>query len=129
MTYTITVTTDLAPADAEAKVRETLAAEGFGILAEIDVRAKLREKLGEDIGTYKILGACNPPLARKAIAADVEIGALLPCNVVVRDGADGGTVISAADPEQMLTISSADLADIACDAKERIERALKAISA
>jgi uncharacterized protein (DUF302 family) len=129
VSYTITVTTDLAPADAEAKVRETLAAEGFGILAEIDVQAKLQEKLGEDIGTYKILGACNPPLARKAIAADVEIGALLPCNVVVRAGDGGGTVLSAADPEEMLRISSADLSDIACDAKERIQRALDAVVA
>lgn len=127
MTYTLTVTTDLDPAAADARVRETLQAEGFGILSEIDVQAKLSEKLGEDIGAYRILGACNPPLAKQAIDTDTDIGALLPCNVVVRANADGGTDIVAADPEAMLSISDADLNDLACDAKERIQRALDAV--
>ena len=128
MTYTLTVTTPLPPDQAEARVREALQAEGFGILSEIDVRAKLREKLDEDIGDYKILGACNPPLARQAIAADGDIGALLPCNVLLRANADGGTDIVAADPEAMLSVSDADLADLACDAKERIQRALDVVA-
>lgn len=127
MTYTLTVTTDLDPAAADARVRETLQAEGFGILSEIDVQAKLSEKLGEDIGPYTILGACNPPLAKQAIDTDADVGALLPCNVVVRANPAGGTDIVAADPEAMLSISDADLHDLACDAKERIQRALDAV--
>lgn len=127
MNYTMTVTTPLPPAEAEARVRETLQAEGFGILSEIDVQAKLQEKLDEDIGTYKILGACNPPLARRAIGIDADIGAMLPCNVVLRANPDGGTDIVAADPEAMLQVSDADLADLACDAKEGIQRALDAV--
>lgn len=128
MKYALTVTVPLPADEAEARVREALQAEGFGILSEIDVQAKLVEKLGEDVGTYKILGACNPPLARQAIAADADIGALLPCNVVLR-ASDGGTDIVAADPEAMLSISDAGLSDIACDAKERIQRALDAVVA
>lgn len=127
MNYTMTVTTPLPPAQAEARVRETLQAEGFGILSEIDVQAKLQEKLDEDIGAYKILGACNPPLARRAIEIDADIGAMLPCNVVLRASSDGGTDIVAADPEAMLQVSDADLTDLACDAKERIQRALDAV--
>ena len=129
MTYTMTVSSPLPLDQAEARVRETLQAEGFGILSEIDVQAKLQEKLDEDIGGYKILGACNPPLARKAIAADADVGALLPCNVLLRANADGGTDIAAADPEAMLAVSDADLTDLACDAKERIRRALDAVLA
>jgi uncharacterized protein (DUF302 family) len=126
VTYTLTVTVPLSADEAETRIREALQAEGFGILSEIDVQAKLIEKLGEDVGTYKILGACNPPLARQAIAADADIGALLPCNVVLR-ATEEGTDIVAADPEAMLAISDAGLSDIACDAKERIQRALDAV--
>ena len=128
MSYTLTVTTPLPPDQADARIREALQAEGFGILSEIDVQAKLQDKLGEDIGAYTILGACNPPLARQAIAADGDIGALLPCNVLLRANPDGGTDIVAADPEAMLAVSDADLADLACDAKERIQRALDAVA-
>lgn len=127
MTYTLTVTTSMPPDQAEARVRETLQAEGFGILSEIDVQSKLQDKLGEDIGPYTILGACNPPLARQAIAADLDVGALLPCNVLIRANPGGGTDIVAADPEAMLAVSDADLTDLACDAKVRIQRALDAV--
>lgn len=116
------------PHDVEPRVRDALAAEGFGILSEIDVQATLRNKLGEDIGAYTILGACNPPLARQAIAADRDIGALLPCNVVVRAGANGGTDVLAADPDAMLELSAAGgLAEVAADAKRRLERALASL--
>lgn len=127
MNYTMTVTTPLGAAEAEARVRETLQAEGFGILSEIDVQAKLQEKLDEDIGVYKILGACNPPLARKAIEIDGDIGAMLPCNVVLRANPDGGTDIVAADPEAMLHVSDADLTEVARGAREGIQRALDAV--
>lgn len=125
--YTMTVTIDADPAEAEERVREALAAEGFGILSEIDVQAKLEEKLGQDVGPYKILGACNPPLALQAIDLDPDVGALLPCNVLLRANPDGGTDVVAADPETMLSIASDELADIAADAKQRLRRALDSI--
>ena len=129
MDYTMTVTTSAAPDAAEEAVRSALADEGFGILSEIDVQAKLQEKLGVDIGTYRILGACNPPLANKGIGLDNDLGALLPCNVVIRGREDGGTDIVAADPEAMLGVAdNPALEELACDAKERIERALKVAS-
>ena len=126
--YTMTVTVDAGPAEAEARIRDALKDEGFGILSEIDVEAALREKLGEEIGAYKILGACNPPLAKRAIGADPDIGALLPCNVVVRANPSGGTDIVAADPMSMLELGAADLDDVATEARAGIQRALDAVS-
>lgn len=126
-TYTLTVHVDAPPADVDPKVRAALQDEGFGILSEIDVQAALQEKLGQDIGAYVILGACNPPLAHQAVQADRDIGALLPCNVVVR-ASDGGTDVVAADPEAMLAIADEPaLKDVAADARQRIERALQQI--
>lgn len=126
--YTITVTLDIAPADAEEKVRAALAEQGFGILSEIDVQSALKDKLGEDVGPYKILGACNPPLARQAIDADPDIGALLPCNVLLRGNADGGTDVVAADPLAMLQMAGDALSDVGSDARERLERALEGLT-
>ena len=85
--------------EAVARVRDALKTQGFGVLTEIDVRATLHEKIGADMEDYLILGACNPPLAHRALAADRRIGLLLPCNVVVRAGA-GQTVIEALDPKR-----------------------------
>lgn len=128
--YTIKVHVPADAADVEARVRATLAAEGFGILSTIDVQSTLQEKLGEDIGAYTILGACNPPLAHQAITADPDIGALLPCNVLVRAAADGGTDVCAADPEAMLSLSSSTaLTDIAATVKRRLQRALDGVVA
>jgi uncharacterized protein (DUF302 family) len=127
--YTLTVTLDAAPAEAEARTREALAEQGFGILSEIDVEAALRDKLGEEIGAYRILGACNPPLASRAIAIDPDVGALLPCNVVVRANASGGTDIVAADPHEMLAIGADGLEDVAAEARERLEAALRTLAA
>lgn len=129
MSYTITVTLPDEPAAAEERVRGALADEGFGILSEIDVRAKLQEKVGEDVGTYRILGACNPALAHQGISADRDLGALLPCNVLIRDGADGGTDVVAADPEAMLGVAEDEsLVGLARDAKARIIRALQTLT-
>ena len=116
--YTLAATTALSFESAVSRVREELKAEGFGVLCEIDVQATLREKLGADIEPYLILGACNPPLAARALGAEPEIGVLLPCNVVVyRRG--GETCISAVDPEQMLSIVGNDeLGPIAADVKK-----------
>ncbi len=122
--YTLTVTVDAEPAEAERRVRDALMEVGFGILSEIDVQAALSEKLGEDIGAYKILGACNPPLAKRAIDADPDVGALLPCNVLLRANAAGGTDVVAADPRAMLTLGPEGLGPVADEARERLEQAL-----
>ena len=126
--YTITVTVPEAPAEAERRVREALAEQGFGVLSEIDVEGALREKLGEEIGAYKILGACNPALANRAIAADRDIGALLPCNVLLRANPDGGTDVAAADPQAMLSLGAAGLEEVASEARQRIRTALDSLS-
>jgi uncharacterized protein (DUF302 family) len=125
--YTITVTVPDEPAEAERRVREALGEQGFGVLSEIDVEGALREKLGEEIGAYKILGACNPPLAKRAIEADPDIGALLPCNVLLRANPDGGTDVAAADPAAMLSLGADGLEEVATEARDRIIKALDAL--
>lgn len=126
--YTLTVHLDVDPADAEHQVRNALEEQGFGVLTEIDVAATVKAKLDVDMPAYRILGACNPSLAHQALQADPDIGALLPCNVVVRAAADGGTDVIAADPSAMLRLSAAKALDsIADDAGDRLQRALHAL--
>ena len=128
--YTLSAATELGFTEAAERVREELKAEGFGILCEIDVQATLKEKLGVDGEPYVILGACNPPLAHRALEAEPDLGTLLPCNVVVyRRG--GKTQISAIDAERMLSIVGNDeLAPVAAEVRSRlaavVERAAKA---
>ena len=118
--YTLSTTTELSFGDAVARVRDELAAEGFGVLCEIDVQATLRAKLGVERDPYLILGACNPPLAHAALEAEPELGALLPCNVVVYEQ-DGETRIAAIDAERMLSIVDNDqLADTAGEVRRRL---------
>lgn len=128
--YTLHARMTADPAEAEQQVRAALADEGFGILTEIDVQATLKTKLDVEMPAYKILGACNPALAHQAIDADQNIGALLPCNVVVRAHPAGGSEVVAADPEAMLGVSpqAEQLRGIAADARERIQRALAAVA-
>ena len=103
--YGVSTTVDLPYATAVQTTREELAREGFGVLTEIDVQATLKKKLGKDMRPYKILGACNPQFAHRAIEAEPQIGALLPCNVVVRvDDADR-TVVEIMDPEAVLKLT------------------------
>src|SRR5271169_3090205 len=104
MEYAITIRVPVPFTEAVSRVREALKAQGFGVLTEIDVQATLRDKLGEDMEPYLILGACNPPLAHRALAADRRIGLLLPCNVVVRTEASQ-TVIEALDPHTMVAVA------------------------
>lgn len=106
-----------------------LAVEGFGVLTEIDVQATMKAKLDEDMAPYRILGACNPPLAFRAISTEAEIGALLPCNVVVRS-TDTGTAVDFMDPSSVLALVTAEgIADVAADVRERMERVAAAIGA
>ena len=111
------------------RVREALTEQGFGVLTEIDVRATLRNKLGEEIEDYLILGACNPPLAHRALGVDRQIGLLLPCNVVVRaDGA--GTIVEALDPQVMSEVAGRpELKPVADQAARRLHAALAALAA
>lgn len=119
-------TIDGTPEVVEAAVREALAAEGFGILTEIDVKETLKNKLDVDFRPYKILGACNPPLAHQALSAETDIGLLLPCNVVVYEGdEDGTTVVAALDAVQQLGVTGrADMEELANDVMERLRRAV-----
>jgi uncharacterized protein (DUF302 family) len=89
---------------AVARATEALKAEGFGILTEIDVQKTIKQKLGIDVRKYRILGACNPPIAHRALAADPMIGLLLPCNVIVFEDAGGEVIVSIADPRKMFEL-------------------------
>lgn len=127
-TYGFTITTPLVYAAAVEAITAALKTEGFGVLTTIDVQATLQQKLGADMPPYVILGACNPPLAHRALTAEPEIGLLLPCNVIVYANADGATTISAIDPEAQFTlVQRADLADLARDVSARLQRALRQI--
>jgi uncharacterized protein (DUF302 family) len=118
VSFTVRTSADLAAADRQ--VRELLGAQGFGVLTEIDVQETLRSKIGVEISGYKILGACNPHLASRAIAANPKVGALLPCNVVLRE-TDEGTLVEFADPIAMLGLmDDAELREIAKEARERL---------
>lgn len=134
MSYTHTVTVPLGWEEAVQRTREALAGQGFGILSEINVRATFEAKLGagaaEDLGDYVILGACNPALASRALAAEPDMGALLPCNVVVRRGKDAvETTIQAIDPQTMVKLSdSPAVRDVANDADARLRAALRTLN-
>jgi uncharacterized protein (DUF302 family)/glutaredoxin len=123
--YTLSTDTDLNFLDAVTRVREELAAEGFGVLCEIDVQATLRKKLGVEREPYLILGACNPPLARDALEAEPELGVLLPCNVVVYQH-EGQTRIAAVDAERMLSVVGNDgLATTASEVRRRLSAVIE----
>jgi uncharacterized protein (DUF302 family) len=129
VSYGTSVTLDEPFADAVADVRAALAAQGFGVLTEIDVTATMRAKLGEQMEDYVILGACNPPLAHAALSADRSIGLLLPCNVVVRAGASGQTVVEALDPQVMVAMTGlSELGPVADEAARRLGAALASLT-
>jgi uncharacterized protein (DUF302 family) len=120
--YTLSEATTLPFETVVERVRAELAEEGFGVLCEIDVQATLNAKLGVDMNPYLILGACNPPLAHRALEAEPDLGVLLPCNVVVSER-DGVTNVIAIDPERMLAIVDNDqLAPVAAAVRARLGR-------
>ncbi|HDY74984.1 MAG TPA: DUF302 domain-containing protein [Candidatus Marinimicrobia bacterium] len=114
MSYHFSKTVDMSFDEAIENVTEELKKEGFGILTEIDVKATLKKKLDVDFRNYRILGACNPPFAYKALLAEEKIGTMLPCNVVVQEYDDGRVEVSAVDPiASMQAIENPDLGQVA----------------
>ena len=123
--YGFSKTVDLPYAEAVEKARGALKEEGFGVLCEIDIKEKLKEKLGVDFRNYVILGACNPPLAYKTLQQEINIGLLLPCNVIVYDADEAGkSVVAAIDAKAMLSVAENNpvLDAVATDVNEKLKR-------
>jgi uncharacterized protein (DUF302 family) len=127
-TYAFGKTVKLSYDEAIKRSTEALAKEGFGVLTEIDVAATLKKKLGKDMPPYKILGACNPQFAHRALEVEPQIGALLPCNVVVRVDAGGKTIVEIMDPRAVLElVDRPEIAAIAGEVRSRLERVLASL--
>ena len=125
--YAFRTKLDLPYEQAVEKVTAALKDEGFGVLTEIDVKATLKKKLDADFRKYVILGACNPPLAHQALNTELEIGLLLPCNVIVYEE-DGGSVVSIVDPISMLgVVENPALNPVADEARSRLQRVIDAL--
>ncbi len=126
--YAFGKTVNMSFEQATEAVTRALAKEGFGVLTEIDVAATLKKKLGLERPPYKILGACNPQFAARALEMEPQIGALLPCNVVVRQGADGKTVVEFMDPNAVLgLVGRPEVAPIAAEVRARLVRVMEAL--
>jgi len=126
--YGIHVTVDCGMEEAEQKAIAALKDEGFGVLTEIDVKAVLKKKIDVDRKPYKILGACNPVLANKALQAEPDLGLLLPCNVVIREEDDGSTTVAIVDPAAMFTVvGKPEMEQMADEVREIFERIMKVI--
>ena len=128
--YAITTTVPAPFGTTLDRVRRALAEQGFGVLTEIDVAATMKAKLDIDMPPQLIIGACNPPLAHRALTAETSIGVLLPCNVVVRAVDDQRTLVEAVDPEVMITATgNPRLAPVAAEARSRLAEALRDVTA
>lgn len=128
--FTMDAVVDGSFADVLRATRNALTDAGFGVLTEIDVRQTLHDKLGVEVPSQVILGACRPELAHRALTADQSLAAVLPCNVVVRAAGEGTTEVEVIDPEAMLELSAnPDLADIAAEARRRLATALASLIA
>ena len=128
--YGFSRTVDLTFDQAIEKARAALKEEGFGVLSEIDIKEKLKEKLDVDFRRYTILGACNPPLAYKTLQEEINIGLLLPCNVVVYEADEAGkTVVAAVDAKAMLSVvgNNATLNQVASEVNERLRRVISGL--
>lgn len=114
-----------------SQVTEALKEEGFGVLTHIDVKTTLKEKLGEDFRPYAILGACNPPLAHRALSHDGVVGLMLPCNVTVEADGEGGSIVRIINPEVMMTVGELQgdkiLLEVAKEARSKLERVANSI--
>jgi uncharacterized protein (DUF302 family) len=128
MPYTIDrLLTGVSFEDADARTRAALQAKGFGVLTEIDVKATMKKKLDKDMPSYRILGACNPGMAFAAIGMEPRVGAMLPCNVILRE-VEGGVEVSAIDPvASMSAIENADLHAVAGEVRDMLAQAVAAI--
>jgi len=126
MSYYFSKTLDLSFDEAIKHVTDELKKEGFGVLTEIDVKATLKKKLDTDFRNYRILGACNPPLAHQALQAEPHIGLMLPCNVVVQEGKNGQTIVSAIDPvASMQAVENELLGKIAGQVKSKLQKIIE----
>lgn len=128
MSYTIDRLIDDADIDAvDARVRDALTKEGFGVLTEIDVKATMKKKIDKDMPGYRILGACNPNMAWEAIGMEPRVGAMLPCNVILRE-VDGGVEVSAIDPQaSMMGINNDELKNVAGQVREMLKVAIAGV--
>lgn len=129
--YSIRTTIDLPFAEAVEQTKRVLQEQGFGVLSEIDLQQKLKEKLDVDVPPYLILGACNPSLAYRALQAEPEIGLMLPCNVIVCETAEGRRLVAAVDPEAMLSVvgDNPAVAEVGRDARRRLQTAIDSLNA
>lgn len=128
MNYYFSKTIDLPFEEALARMTDELKKEGFGVLTEIDVKATLKKKLDVDFRNYRILGACNPPFAYKALQAEPHIGLMLPCNVVVQESEDGQTLVSAIDPvASMMAVENASLGEVAGQVKAKLQKVIESV--
>jgi len=126
MTYYFSKVLDAGFDEAVARVTASLKQDGFGILTEIDVKATLKKKMDVDFRKYKILGACNPPFAHKALVAEDKIGLMLPCNVIVQETPDGKTEVAAIDPAaSMAAVQNPDLEAIGGEVREKLKRVIE----
>ncbi|MEU4813659.1 DUF302 domain-containing protein [Nocardia fluminea] len=132
MNLALSTTLETSFEDAVARTRTALQEQGFGVLTEIDMQATLKAKLDKDMERYLILGACNPPLAHRAVEVDRQIGLLLPCNVIVRDNPaeDGTVLVEAMNPQLLVQVTGEPaLASIADEAGRRLQAAIDALTA
>lgn len=128
MSYYIATTTRRPFDEAISAVTDALAAEGFGVLTDIDVKATMKQKLDVEFRNYRILGACNPPFAHRALSAEDKIGTMLPCNVIVQERDDGAVEVAAVNPAQsMQVVDNGELAPIADEVQKRLHRVIDSL--